>query len=121
MQAVISSGSKQYIVEPGQTLEIDLLSDDLKTIELEPLLIIDGDKITVGTPTVAGVMVKADVIEMVKGEKIKVLKFKAKKRIKTQTGHRQRYTQIKIASIGTAKAAKPAAKVAKKEPAAAAK
>ncbi len=99
MQAVIATGGKQYIVEKGQTLEVELLGD-LKKIEFEALLVMDGDKISVGTPSVAGVTVKADVLEEVKGDKIKVLKFKAKKRQKTLTGHRQHYSQIKIVSIG---------------------
>jgi large subunit ribosomal protein L21 len=54
----------------------------------------------VGAPHVSGVKVVAEVLEEVKGEKIKVLKFKAKKRIKRLTGHRQHYTQVKITKIG---------------------
>jgi large subunit ribosomal protein L21 len=100
MQAVITTGGKQYIVAKDQTLEVELLGTDAKTVEFDALMTIDGDKIAVGTPTVAGVKVKAAVGEEVKGDKIKVLKFKAKKRIKTQTGHRQHYTQITITSIG---------------------
>jgi large subunit ribosomal protein L21 len=67
---------------------------------LEALLVIDGDKISVGAPFVDGVKVFAEVIEEVKGEKIKVLKFKPKKRVKRLTGHRQHYTQVKITKIG---------------------
>ena len=99
MQAVIASGGKQYLVETGQTLEVELLGD-AKKVEFEALLVIDGDKIQVGTPAVSGILVKADVLAEVKGEKIKVLKFKAKKREHTLTGHRQHYSQIKIVSIG---------------------
>jgi large subunit ribosomal protein L21 len=116
MQAVIRSGAKQYLVKPGQVLEIDLVGGDAKTLEFEPLLVIDGDKVQVGAPVVAGVKVAAEVAGEVKGEKLQVLKFKAKKRVKTQTGHRQHYTQIKITAIGTAKA--PAAKAAAAKPAA---
>lgn len=118
MQAVIKAGGKQYIVSPNQTLEIDLVSSDTKKIEFEPLMVIDGDKVTVGTPVVSGVKVKADVVGQTKGDKIKVLKFKPKKRVKKLTGHRQHYTQVKIVSIGGVekKATKPAekAKVAAK-------
>lgn len=116
MQAVIRAGGKQYIVRAGQVLEIDLVGSDAKTLSFEPLLIIDTDTITVGTPTVAGVTVAAEVVGEVKGEKIKVLKFKAKKREKTLTGHRQRYTQIKITSIGKAKDKAAKAAAAKPEP-----
>ena len=99
MQAVIASGGKQYIVEKDQTLELELLGDT-KKFELEALLVIDGDKISVGAPFVDGVKVHAEVVEEVKGEKIKVLKFKAKKRIKRLTGHRQHYSLVKINKIG---------------------
>jgi|SRR6266566_2700043 len=99
MQAVIASGGKQYLVEKNQVLELELLSDAKKAV-FEPLLVIDGDKIQVGAPHVSGVKVQAEVLEEVKGEKIKVLKFKAKKRIKRLTGHRQHYSQVKITKIG---------------------
>lgn len=110
MQAVITSGGKQYIVEPNQTVELDLLDPAIKKIEFEPLMVIDGDKVTVGTPKVKGVTVVAEAIGETKGEKIKVLKFKAKKRVSKLTGHRQHYTAVKITSIGaTKKAAAPKA------------
>src|SRR5664280_2772181 len=99
MQAVIASGGKQYLVKKDQTLELDLLGD-VKKAEFDALLVIDGDKISVGAPHVAGVKVTAEVLGEVKGEKIKVLKFKAKKRIKRLTGHRQHYSEVKITKIG---------------------
>lgn len=99
MQAVIQTGGKQYLVTNGQTLEVELLSD-VKEVTFEPLLVIDGDKVKVGKPTVEGVKVKAEVVAEVKGEKIEVLRFKPKKRIKRKTGHRQKYSQIKITKIG---------------------
>ncbi len=99
MQAIIIAGGKQYIVTKDQTLNIDLLGD-AKTIEFEALMTIDGDKIEVGTPVVKGVKVKADVLGMVKGEKLEIMRFKAKKRSKVHTGHRQKYSEIKISSIG---------------------
>ncbi len=99
MKAVITTGGKQYLVSPGETLEVELVDPATKQLKLEPLLIIDGEKIKVGAPTVSGVTVTAEVLGEVKGEKIKVLKFKPKKRQKTLTGHRQHYSQIKITSI----------------------
>ena len=99
MQAVIASGGKQYLVEKDQTLELELLGD-VKKQEFEVLLVIDGDKIQVGAPHVAGIKVTAEVLGETKGEKIKVLKFKPKKRIKRLTGHRQHYSQVKITKIG---------------------
>jgi large subunit ribosomal protein L21 len=99
MQAVIASGGKQYIVKKDQVLELELLGD-AKKIEFEPLLVIDGAKVSVGTPVVAGVKVHAEILEEVKGDKLKILKFKAKKRVKRLTGHRQHYSQVKITKIG---------------------
>ena len=99
MQAVIASGGKQYMVAKDQTLELELLGD-IKKIEFDILLLIDGDKVTVGAPFVSGMKVLAEVTQEVKGEKIKVLKFKAKKRIKRLTGHRQHYSEVKITKIG---------------------
>ena len=100
MQAVIRSGGKQYLVEKGQTLEVELLNGAKKTLELEALLVIDGDKVSVGKPVVKDIKVKAEVLGETKGDKLKVMKFKAKKRVKKTTGHRQHYSQIKITSIG---------------------
>ena len=82
-----------------ETLELELLGD-AKKVELDALLLIDGDKITVGAPIVDGVKVHGEVLEEVKGEKLKILKFKAKKRIKRLTGHRQHYSLVKITKIG---------------------
>lgn len=102
MKAVIKVGGKQYIVTKDQTLLVDRLADDTKTVELEPLMIFDDKTATVGVPTVKGASVKASVIEgEVKGDKIYIMKFKAKKRVKTMTGHRQKYTKIKVDSITT--------------------
>ncbi|HSX02762.1 MAG TPA: 50S ribosomal protein L21 [Candidatus Saccharimonadia bacterium] len=100
MQAVITSGGKQYLVKKDEVLEVELLGD-IKKIEFDALMTIDGDAIKVGQPTVAGVKVAAEVVDPdAKGDKLKVLKFKAKKRVKRLTGHRQHYSQIKITKIG---------------------
>ena len=99
MQAVIATGGKQYLVEKDQTLELELLGSEKKH-EFDALLVIDGDKVSVGKPHVAGVKVTAEVVGEAKGEKIQVLRFKAKKRVKRLTGHRQHYSQVKITKIG---------------------
>jgi large subunit ribosomal protein L21 len=98
MQAVIASGGKQYLVEKDQELELELLGD-AKTVEFDVLLLIDGDMVKVGKPHVAGAKVHAKVLDEVKGEKVRVLKFKPKKRIKRLTGHRQRYTRVQITKV----------------------
>ena len=99
MIAVIEAGSKQYIVEKGQTIQTELIAGE-KTIEFKPLLVIDGDKIHVGKPVVEGAIVKAEVAdEIVKGNKLVILKYKAKKRQSTKTGHRQKYSAVTITYI----------------------
>ncbi len=100
MKAVIKVGGKQYIVTEKETLLVDLLPEGTKELTLDALLVIDGDKTTVGTPTVKGVSVKATVAEAeVKGDKIRVIRYKAKKRVHKENGHRQKYSRIEIASI----------------------
>lgn len=100
MKAVIKVGGKQYIVAEKETLLVDLLPEGTKELTLDALLVIDGDKTTVGTPTVKGVSVKAKVVEAeVKGDKIRVIRYKAKKRVHKENGHRQKYSQIEITSI----------------------
>jgi large subunit ribosomal protein L21 len=99
MKAVIKVGGKQYMVAEKETLLVDRLADDTKTLEIEPLLVIDGDKATVGAPVVKGAKVSAKVLGDEKGEKLKIVHFKSKKREKTMTGHRQHYTKIEISKI----------------------
>ena len=99
-KAVIATGGKQYLVSEGELLSIELLPDE-KKVSFEALMVIDGDKISVGTPTVGGVSVGADVIEQaVKDPKVTAIRYKAKKRVKKVRGHRQIKTQIKITKIG---------------------
>jgi large subunit ribosomal protein L21 len=101
MKAVVKVGGKQYIVTEKETLLVDLLPEGTKELTLDAMLVIDGDKTTVGTPTVKGVVVKASVVEdLVKGDKIRVIRYKAKKRVHKETGHRQKYSRIEILSIG---------------------
>jgi len=99
-KAVVKIGGKQYIVSEKETLLVDLLQEGTKELSLDALLVIDGDKTTVGTPTVKGVKVTAKVVEdEVKGDKIRVIRYKSKKRVHKETGHRQKYSKIEITSI----------------------
>jgi len=85
-QAVILVGGKQYIATEGETLRVDLLPEGTKELETDALLLIDGDKTTVGTPTVKGVKVKAKVVEAeVKGDKVRVIRYHSKKRVHKRT------------------------------------
>ena len=99
-KAVIKVGGKQFIVSEKETLLVDLLPQGTKELELDALMLIDGDKVEVGTPIVKGVKISAKVVdELVKGEKIRVIRYKAKKRVHKENGHRQKYTKIEITSI----------------------
>ena len=99
-KAVIASGGHQYLVTEGQTLEVELLEAGQKGANFEPLLVIDGDTVSVGTPSVSGAKVTADIVEeSVKGEKVVAIRYKAKKRVRKVRGHRQRHAVIKIKSI----------------------
>lgn len=100
MKAVIKVGGKQYIVTEKETLLVDRLQDGTKELTLDALLTIDGDKAVIGTPLVKGVKVSAKVVDPeVKGEKIRVIRYKAKKRVHKETGHRQKYSKLEIVSI----------------------
>jgi len=99
-KAVVKIGGKQYIVAEKETLMVDLLPEGTKELNLDALLVIDGDKTRVGKPTVKDVVVKAKVVEdLVKGDKVRVIRYKAKKRVHKETGHRQKYSKIEIVSI----------------------
>ncbi|QHU93599.1 50S ribosomal protein L21 [Candidatus Saccharibacteria bacterium oral taxon 488] len=100
MKAVVKISGKQYVVSEKESLLVDLLPEGTKELTLDALLVIDGDKTKVGTPTVKGAVVKAKVVEAeVKGDKIRVIRYKAKKRVHKETGYRQKYTKIEITSI----------------------
>jgi len=99
-KAVVKIGGKQYIVSEKETLLVDLLQEGTKELSLDALLVIDGDKTTVGTPTVKGVKVIAKVVDdLVKGDKIRVIRYKSKKRVHKETGHRQKYSKLEVTSI----------------------
>ncbi len=119
--AVIKTGGKQYKVTEGQVIEVEKLELDNQPVQPgssfvfdEVLLFVDGDNVQIGAPTVEGMKVYADIVEEVKGEKIEVFKYKSKSRYRKHTGHRQKYTQVKINGIG-AKKATPKAKAVEPE------
>lgn len=98
-KAVIATGGKQYLVSEGDVIDVELLSEDNK-VEFEALLVIDGDNVTVGQPTVKGVKVIADITAKdIKTDKVVSIRYKAKKRVNKKRGHRQRKTTIKISKI----------------------
>jgi large subunit ribosomal protein L21 len=121
--AIIKSGGKQYKVVEGKEVLVDKL--DLKEnsayVFPEILMLRLDENILIGTPTVKNAVVKGNVIGEVKGEKIRVSKYKAKIRYRRTTGFRPKYTKIMIDKIGVteskeeAKEKKTPKKVAKKK------
>ncbi len=102
--AVIRTGGKQYRVEQGSTLLVErLAADEGATVDLEPLLVAgDGDP-RLGAD-LAGVTVQAEILDHLRGPKLRVFKFKPKRGYKRRTGHRQELTRIRVTSIGASHA-----------------
>lgn len=99
--AIVENGGKQYRAVEGSTIEVDLMNAEIgQDVNLgSVLLLVDGDDVSVGAPMVEKALVRATVVEHVKGPKIVVFHYRPKKRIRTKTGHRQQYTRLKVNSI----------------------
>ncbi len=109
MYAIVKTGGKQYRVERGQRLLIERLpAEEGADVVLEPILYRSEEAIF-DKNGLAGVKVTAKVLAHVRGEKLRVFKFKPKRGYKRRTGHRQELTQIEVTEI-TAGAAKPKAR-----------
>ena len=100
MYAIISAGNKQYRVSQGETIYIDKVNlEDGSAISFDALLVENEGEIKVGNPVVEGAKVEGKVVAQVKGEKIKIYKYKAKKGYHRRAGHRQPYTKVEITAI----------------------
>lgn len=100
MKAIVRVGGKQYTVAEKETLLVDLLPEGTKELSLEPLMVFEGKDVKLGD-ALKGMTITATVIEPeVKGEKLRVIRYKAKKRVHKLTGHRQKYSRIAIGTIG---------------------
>ena len=110
--AIVESGGKQYKAVEGETIEVDRLPVDAgEKIGLERvLMLVDGEDVTVGTPTVDGVQVSTTVVNHFKGPKLTTFKYSPKKRIRVKGGHRQQYTRLLVDGIGQPGESRKAAK-----------
>lgn len=100
MYAVIASGGKQYRVLSGQTLKLEKLTAEVGSkVDFPALMIGQGEDIVLGKPFVSGKMVTAEVIRHGRGDKIKIIKMRRRKHFRKQMGHRQWFTEVKIAAI----------------------
>jgi large subunit ribosomal protein L21 len=117
MYAIVKTGGKQYRVERGQRLLVERLAVEEGTdVALEPILF-RSDEPVFDKTGLESVKVTAKVVAHVRGEKLRVFKFKPKRGYKRRTGHRQDLTQIEVTEIAQGKA-KAAAKAAAEKPAA---
>ena len=101
MYAVIATGGKQYKVTKGETLRVEKLDgEEGSTVELDNVLMVaDGDKVEVGTPTLGKAKVTAKITAHGRGDKVEIIKFRRRKHSRTQAGHRQSYTEIEVTDI----------------------
>ena len=101
MHAIIETGGKQFRVSEGDTLFIEKLpaeAGDAITFD-KVLAVIDGDKVSFGTPVVEGAKVEASVVKNGKGKKVMIFKYNPKKGYRKRQGHRQPYTKVTIGKI----------------------
>ena len=112
MYAVLSSGGKQYRVEPGSTVLMERLpSEPGDSVLFDRVLLIgDGDDVTVGTPVVSGATVSGTVLGEELGPKLVIFKFKQKVKYRRRTGHRQHLQRVRIDEINAAGRSKGRAK-----------
>ncbi len=102
MYAVIKTGGKQYRVEENEIINVELLKNASEGEQItfdEVLLVADEENIHVGQPIVDGAKVTATVLGVTKGPKIIIFKHSGRTTMRRKTGHRQKYTQLRIDSI----------------------
>ncbi|MBL8604488.1 MAG: 50S ribosomal protein L21 [Myxococcales bacterium] len=100
MYAVIQTGGKQYRVSQGDTLRVEKLAGDKgATVTFDHVLLLGGEAIKVGTPTVSGAKVNAQIVAQDRAKKVIVFKLKRRKNYRRKKGHRQCFTEIRITGI----------------------
>lgn len=100
MYAVIKTGGKQYRVAQGDRLRVEKLPGDVgSTVTFSEILMLGGDKVAVGKPTVAGASVTAEIVAQDRAKKIIIFKFRKRKNYRRKRGHRQPFTELKITSV----------------------
>ncbi|MBC2770752.1 MULTISPECIES: 50S ribosomal protein L21 [Pusillimonas] len=101
MYAVIKTGGKQYRVVAGQKLKVEQIPADIgQEISLDQVLSVgEGDQLKIGTPLVAGAVVKATVLAQGRHDKVKIFKMRRRKHYQKRQGHRQNYTELRIDTV----------------------
>ncbi len=120
MFAVVKTGAKQYKVAAGDVIKVEKLDGDAgEKITLDHILMIGDDKgVEVGTPTISGKVVTAEILEQARAAKIIIFKKKRRQNYRRKNGHRQELTVLRILEIGQKAAKAPAKKAAPKKAAA---
>ena len=99
MYAIIETGGKQYRIQAGDVIEVELLKEE-KEVEFKNILVLsDGTNIKVGSPYVQEAVVKGEILEVTKGPKVIAYKYKRRKNYHRKKGHRQKYSKVKITEI----------------------
>ena len=100
MYAIIATGGKQYKVSEGDVIRVEKLGVEAgQTYTFDQVLLVSGDEVKIGAPTVEGATVEADVVDNIKGKKVIVYKYKRKTGYHKKNGHRQQLTAVKITKI----------------------
>lgn len=100
MYAIVKTGGRQYKVAEGDIVKVEKIEGELgSSVALTPVLLVDGATVTTKADELAKVKVSAEIINSVKGPKIKILKYKNKTGYKKRQGHRQPLTVLKITGI----------------------
>lgn len=99
--AVIKTGGKQYRVAEGDIVDVEkIVANDGDSVELDQvIMVVDGDKVTVGAPFVEGAKVSATVRGHGRGDKVRIIKFRRRKHYRKQAGHRQHFTRLEVTGI----------------------
>ena len=103
MYAIVETGGKQYRVKPGDTIAVERLSGEPgEVLDLGRVLLVAGNGnggARIGSPALDRAIVRAEVVEHARGEKIVVFRYKSKVRYRRKTGHRQSLTRVRITDI----------------------
>ena len=103
MYAIIKTGGKQYKVSKGDNIRVEAFDADVdSTVQFDKVLMLnDGGKIKIGTPYIEQATVSGKILGYGRGEKIKVLKFKRRKRYMRRSGHRQSFAEVEITEVSS--------------------
>ena len=101
MYAVVRTGGKQYSVAAGDHVEVEKLPGNIGDVITlsDVLLVADGENVQIGQPMVTGASVSAKITGQYRGEKIRIFRYRPKKRIRVRKGHRQYLTRLQVEAI----------------------